>query len=121
MLEKTRDSYNVDAIAQRLALAALCDREHAQANWRTVREDRRALAAGLQALGFEVADSETNFLLARAGTEQDRSAADLYEALRARDILVRYFPDLPDRLRITVGTPAHNKRLLGALASLVRA
>ncbi|MEM7219246.1 MAG: histidinol-phosphate transaminase [Pseudomonadota bacterium] len=117
MVEKTRDSYNVDAIAQRLALAALTDRHYARDNWAKVRANRERLAHALTALGFEVPATQTNFVLAR--TPNGESAQPLYEALKVQNILVRYFADLPDRLRITVGTTEENAALLRALGELV--
>ena len=65
VLEKTRDSYNVDAISQAIGLAAIEDQTYAQKTWACVRRDRKILAAGLTALGFSVAASQTNFVLAQ--------------------------------------------------------
>ena len=119
MLEKTRDSYNVDAIAQALALAALNDQTYARSNWQAIRDDRDKLRIELQVLGFEVPRSQTNFLLAQCSSEHRADAPSLYASLRAQNILVRYFTELPDRLRISVGTPAENNRLIAALVALL--
>ena len=64
--------------------------------------------------------SESNFLFVRPA---HRPAAELFEALRARNIFVRYFkgPRTGDRLRITIGTDAEMDTLLAALAQLDRA
>ena len=119
ILEKTRDSYNVDAISQAVGLAAIKDQAYAQQTWADVRRDRETLAGGLTAMGFNVSSSQTNFVLARA--PQDAAAADLYQALKDAGILVRYFntPRLRDCLRITVGTPEQNRRLCDHLAHLL--
>jgi histidinol-phosphate aminotransferase len=119
MLEKTRDSYNVDAIAQTLALAAINDQTWARSNWQTIRDDRDKLRAELQTSGFSVPLSETNFLLAQSSSVHRADAASLYSSLRTQNILVRYFTELPDRLRISVGTPAENNRLIAALDTLL--
>ena len=115
VLNKTRDSFNVDAIAQALAVAALGDDAYARDCWRRVRAERARLADRLRALGFEVVDSEANFLLARAPAGANARA--LQAALRERKILVRHFdaPRLVDKLRITVGASAQNDMLLGVL------
>jgi histidinol-phosphate aminotransferase len=115
MLTKTRDSYNMDLIAQRLATAAITDREWAAANHRAVRAERARLADALAGLGFDVAPSQTNFLLARVPAGAD--AADLLATLKAHGILVRHFaqPGLDDHLRISVGTPEEDDLLLDAL------
>ena len=69
--------------------------------------------------GLPPLPSQSNFLLARATKP---SARELYESLKARRILVRYFnsPGLDDRLRITVGTGRQNDALIAALKELVR-
>ena len=119
MLEKTRDSYNVDAVTQALALAAIKDQDYASASWENVRSSRDQLAAQLTQLGFRVNASQTNFLLAQVRTEQKLNAAELYSALREQNLYIRYFEELPDRLRITVGTPAENAQLLSAIQKLL--
>ena len=80
-------------------------------------QDREVLAAGLRALGFSVATSQTNFLLAQA--PENVAAESLYQDLKASGILVRYFaaPRLRDCLRITVGTPEQNAQLLSQLGA----
>lgn len=117
MLTKTRDSYNVDAISQALGEAAVRDRAYAEQTWTRVRDSRRALRDGLAQLGLVAPDSQTNFLLAQVPAGSRLSARELYELLKARRILVRWFdaPRLRDRLRITVGTAEQNQQLVAAL------
>lgn len=117
MLTKTRDSYNVDAISQALGEAAVRGVDHARDSWERVRRDRQALGHGLSQLGFALAPSQSNFLLARVPASARRTARELYEHLKGRGILVRYFamPRLDDCLRISVGTPEQNQRLIAAL------
>lgn len=114
MLTKTRDSYNVDAIAQALATAALEDQAWAHDNWAKVRRERALLAAALAQRGFTVPPSQTNFLFPLVPAPFEAGA--LKEALRAENILVRHFPGaLGERLRITVGTAEENAALLAAI------
>ncbi|MEE4298545.1 MAG: histidinol-phosphate transaminase [Pseudomonadales bacterium] len=119
MLTKTRDSYNVDHLAQTLATAAIGDRPWAADNHARVRAERERLAAALAERGFRCPPSQTNFLLARVPPPAD--AADLRTALEARSILVRHFavPGLSDALRISVGTPEEDDMLLAALDELL--
>ena len=119
MLEKTRDSYNVDGLAQVLAEAALRDTNYSANNWRTICASRDSLREQLLGLGFLVPASQGNYLLAQSSSTHARSAAQLLQGLRERDIFVRYFADLPDRLRITVGTEEENATLLDALRELL--
>ena len=132
MLTKTKDSYNVDALAAEVARAAIESRAWAADNWATVRAERERLRAGLVRLGLPTLPSETNFVLAavpsgagnaRAGGNGGGDANALYLALKARDVHVRWFaePRLADRLRISVGTREENDRLLATLADLLSA
>ncbi|MEC7414363.1 MAG: aminotransferase class I/II-fold pyridoxal phosphate-dependent enzyme, partial [Pseudomonadota bacterium] len=116
ILEKTRDSYNIDAISQCLGLAALQDQAYAQSTWQQVREQRQLLAQGLSQLGWSSLTSETNFLLATPPSNS-AGAASIYQQLKAANILVRYFdhPRLNDKLRISVGTAEQNRKLLTLL------
>ncbi|MEQ8485981.1 MAG: histidinol-phosphate transaminase [Pseudomonadales bacterium] len=121
MLTKTRDSYNVDAISQALGEAAVSDQAYAASTWARVRADRERLRAGLAQLGLEAPPSQTNFLLVRVPPEARLGAQALYERLKSRGILVRYFavPRLDDRLRITVGDDAQNRRLIEVLQEVL--
>ena len=82
MLSKTKDSYNVDAIAQALGTAALDDSRSAAASWEAVRRERSALGQALAAIGFACPASQANFLLATvpAGGRW-HSAESVYRAL----------------------------------------
>ena len=115
MLWKTRDSYNLDAVAQRLAETALAQRDYAAETWRKVREERERVSAELRALGFTVPASQTNFVLAAVPAGADARA--LQQRLEAGGVLVRHFaaPRIDRSLRITIGTRAQNDRLLALL------
>jgi histidinol-phosphate aminotransferase len=115
-LDKARDSYNLDALAQAGAIAALEHRETARQSWHAVIEQRQWLSEQLQKLGFCVPPSETNFILAAPPADGPNAQA-LHEALKEQGIFVRYFnqPGLDDKLRITVGRPAENQALIAAL------
>jgi histidinol-phosphate aminotransferase len=118
-LFKVKDSYNLDALAQALALEAVRDQAWMRANVERVLRTRARMAAGLSAAGFQVYPSETNFLWVRPGRG---SAREVFDRLRERHVLVRYFagPRTGDHLRITVGTEAQADRLLDAVRSIVR-
>ncbi len=118
MLSKTKDSYNTDAVSQALATAAMRHRAEASQTWARVRGERDRVTAALREMGFGVPDSQSNFVLARPPRG---NAANLYEQLKARRIVVRYFnaDRLDDKLRITIGTHEENTALLNALRELV--
>jgi len=116
-LAKVKDSYNVSASACAVGAAAIDDQDWKNANAEKVKASRARLAADLKEAGFKVWPSQSNFLLARP---VDGGAAAIYEALKARGILVRYFnqPRLDDKLRITVGTDDDNAGLVAAIKEL---
>ena len=118
MLNKTKDSYNVDAVAQKLGVAALEDRAYAARSWEHVQQERSRVTRRLAQLGFEVALSQTNFVLASLPPQSRWSTASaLLEELQSRNIYVRWFNEhrLSNRLRISIGTAAENDALLQAL------
>lgn len=117
-LIKVRDSYPVDALALRAATAAIADQTYFSQNIQKIKSERTRLIANLRRLGLHVPDSQTNFVLAQVSA---MSAKQVYEALVGRGIYVRYFalPYLEDKLRITVGTPQQNDRLLMALQEIL--
>ena len=119
MLTKTRDSYNLDAISQALACAAVEDQTYAQNCWAKVRESRKTLTTALETRGFSVAPSEANFVLATVPHTQ--SADALYQQLRDRNVYVRYFsaPGMEDKLRISIGTEQENQTLLTQLDTIM--
>jgi len=117
-LMKVKDSYNVDAVAIEAATAAIKDQKYFKENVEKVKTERTRLTEQLRNLGFGVPDSFSNFVLAQC---RNGGAADVYEKLAGRNIFVRYFsyPRLEDKLRITVGTPEQNDKLLAALKDIL--
>lgn len=117
-LFKVKDSYNIDAIACLVGAAAMRDQAYKNACAEKVKASRAKLAVDLKQLGFQLWNSQTNFLLAQP---PQGNAEQIYLALKQRGILVRYFkqPGLSDKLRITVGTEEQNQILIEALVPLV--
>ena len=112
-LRKVKDSYNCDALAIAAATAALRDRDYYADVTARLLATRARLSAALADLGFAVTPSHANFVWITA----DRPLKPLFESLRERDILIRYFdyPASGEGLRITVGTDDQTDRLLDAL------
>ena len=113
-LFKIKDSYNLDAFSQMVAMEALSDIKYMKSNVSKIRDTRVRLAEALRVLGYLVYPSETNFLWVKpAGI----SAKHFFERLRKRKIFVRYFegPRTGDYVRITVGTNSDVDKLLLAL------
>lgn len=116
-LFKVKDSYGVDAIAIRIAAAAMTDQTYKNHCVAQIKADRQQLSTNLQTLGFQVQPSQGNFVLVT-----HRDAKKLHDALRVSGIWVRHFaqPGLDKTLRITVGTPQQNEQLLQKLTNLLQ-
>jgi histidinol-phosphate aminotransferase len=116
-LGKVKDSYNLSRMALAAGEAALGDMDWMRANAERIRATRARLVEALAGLGYECLPSQANFVLARIGYPR---AKELYEALKGRGILVRYFEleSVRESVRITVGTDAEVDALLAALTGL---
>jgi histidinol-phosphate aminotransferase len=116
---KVKDSYNVDRLSIDAVVAALDDQKSMKANVERIKETRRYLTGSLRDMGFFVYPSQTNFILAQC--MKGVSAHTLYQTLKSRKILVRYFNlrRLDDCLRITIGTREEIDILLKNLKELI--
>jgi histidinol-phosphate aminotransferase len=112
-LERVREPFNVGRLAQAGAAAAARDPAHREATRRVVWAERRALATAFAARGLSHPPTEANFFLVRLG----RPTGPVVAALRAQGVLVRdgAMVGYPEHLRISVGAPDQNARLLAAL------
>jgi histidinol-phosphate aminotransferase len=119
-LDKVRLPYNVPAATQRVAELAFTElAPEVRRITREVTAERARVAARLQQLpGIELTPSQANFLWLRC----QKPAAELYEGLKQRGILVRSFHArggrLAHQLRVTIGTSSENDELCQALGEL---
>ena len=118
MLNRVRQPFNVNSIAQAAALAALEDEDYVAESARLNREGLVQLMDGLDAIGIAYLRSHGNFLLVRVA-DAGSDAAPVYEALLRAGVIVRPVANygLPDWLRVTVGLPEENGRFLTALGA----
>lgn len=115
LLEKTRQPFNANGIAQAGALAALGDQEH-MARTKAVTDEGRALLQGaFGVMGLEYIPSYANFVLVNVG---DAKAA--FDALLKQGIIVRAMGSykLPAWIRVSIGTRLENERFLAVLGAL---
>ena len=117
LLNRVRQPFNVNAIAQAAAVAALDDREFTE---KCARENRAGLAqleAGFRAQGREFVPSVANFTLVKVG-----DGLRVFDALQRRGVIVRPVKSygMPEWVRITVGTHAQNERVLAELKAALR-
>lgn len=115
---RAREPFQVGALAQAAALAALSDQEHLARSIQVVREGREFIATEVAKRGITVIPSAANFILLHLGID----CRPLAGALLKRGIMVRATDDifaLPGYLRVTVGTREMNERFLAALAAVL--
>ena len=120
-LIRVKDSFNsypLDAVAQAAAAAAIQDTQWLENASQEVREVREVMSAGMRTMGFEVLPSQANFIFTE---HQSLSGKQIFDALRAREILVRRWDKerIENWLRISVGTMAQAEQLLAVMKEIV--
>lgn len=120
-LERVKNSFNsypIDRLAERMAVAAIEDVEYFQRCTRQVMATRQWTVEQLSALNFDILPSAANFVFVKPTT---MAAADVFAALREKKILVRYFnkPVLEQYLRISIGTDQEMQALVVALSDIL--
>ena len=120
-LERIKNSFNsypLDRLAIAGATAAMQDKAHLETTRQAVMKSRAWLVSELALLGFDVLPSAANFIFAR---HPEHDAAQLAEALRTRNVIVRHFklPRIDQHLRISIGTDAQCQALIYALKPLL--
>lgn len=113
VMERVRESFNVNALGLAAAEAALGDGAHLQASIAGNSAQREALTSALRERGLDISPSQTNFLLVAFGER----ASQVEAGLVSRGVVLRPMGGygLGEYLRITVGTASENERLLAAL------
>ena len=122
-LYKIKDSYNVDAIAQAVALAAVRDQKYLKSLVAKVLKTRAWFVSELEKRGWDVMPTAANFVFARppCAKTAKADAKRVFEELRARNIYIRYFsgPKTCDRVRISIGTDAQMRRVLKEIDAIL--
>ena len=121
-LEKIKYStnpYSINRLTLAAGVAAVRDNEYYMNNCKLVVKAREYTTKALEGLGFSVLDSKANFIFAQNGKV---SGKELYEKLKARGILVRYFGSdrISNFVRITIGTMEQMKALVDAVECILK-
>jgi histidinol-phosphate aminotransferase len=116
-LIKVKDSYNCDTLSLLGGAAALEDQDYLEETRSRIRATRRRLTEAMRGFGYDVPESQANFVWCTGGPP----AVETYQQLKQRKILVRLmrYPGQPDGLRITVGADAEIDTLLETLRTLL--
>jgi len=117
ILQKTRQPFNANGIAQAGALAGLRDEEHQKKTRELTREGRDFLQKEFASLGLDFVTSHANFVLVKVG---DGNA--IFKSLLQRGIIVRAMAGykLPEWIRVSIGTMEQNRRFIFELKNLLR-
>jgi histidinol-phosphate aminotransferase len=118
LMQRVRQPFNINAVAQWGALAALDDREHKERSLAVNREGMEYLTKEFARLGIEFVPSYANFILLRVGNGQA-----VFKQLLARGVIVRTMEgyEFPEHLRVTVGTMEENRRFIEGLEQTIKA
>jgi len=116
LLQRVRQPFNVNSVAQAAATAALGDDAFLEMCRSANTAGREVLCDGLQALGFVTYAGQANFVLSNVG-----DGVQVFKELQQRGIIIRPLAPygMPEYVRITIGTAEENKRLLEALSELM--
>jgi histidinol-phosphate aminotransferase len=117
VLDKTRQPFNVNSIAHAGALAALKDEAHQHETKRVVDQGRAYLQEQFAAMKLHFMPGAANFIMVNVG-----EGAAVFEKLLARKIIVRPLKgyQLPEWVRISVGTMEQNKQCIAALKEILK-
>ena len=115
-LDKVRQPFNVNQLAQVAACAALSDKLFLKKTQQLIWTEREYVCKELKKMGFQYLPSQANFILFNAG----RDAAPIFQALLKKGIIVRGMKayGLPNYLRVTIGKHSENKTFLKALSAV---
>jgi histidinol-phosphate aminotransferase len=117
VLNRVRQPFNVNLLAQKAAAAALDDREFLDRTLLLVHSGLEYLERALAQLGIECLASQANFLMVRVS----RPGRQVFEALLDRGVIVRPLDSYgyPDWIRVNAGLPEENQRFIAALGEVL--
>jgi histidinol-phosphate aminotransferase len=117
LLNRIRQPFNVNSVAQAAALAAMEDDSHVVECLRMIEAGRAFLSDEFTGLKLKFAPSRANFILVDVG----RSASDVFHWLLKEGVIVRPMTSfgMESALRVTIGTPEENRRFVKALKKVL--
>jgi len=114
VLQKTRQPFNANSIAQAGAIAGLLDIDHQRRTRELTDAGRAYIEEQFALMGLEYVPSHANFVLVKVG-----NGDQVFKALLAKGVIVRAMASyqLPEWIRVSVGTPDQNRRFIAELQS----
>lgn len=121
MLNRVRQPFNVNSVAQAAAVAALQDEAFVRRTCELNQAGMEQITQGLTRLGLEFIPSYGNFVccrIANPGQSGGKGAGQIYRRLLELGVIVRPIAnyDMPDYLRVSIGLESENEKFLSALA-----
>ncbi len=118
IMDKVRQPFNVNLVAQAAAQASLRDKDHVAKSIKINNEGKAYLYGELERIGLDFVPSETNFILVHL----DRPGAGVMSLLLKEGIIIRPMTGykFPNSVRITIGTPEQNERLISSLEKVLK-
>lgn len=115
LMNKVRQPFNTNSLAQIGALAALADRKHVEKSIANNNEGKQFISQSFQRLGITYTPTETNFIF----FETRLDGREVYDRLLKAGVIIR--PMGGNRLRVTIGLPAENQRFVAELEKVIQA
>ncbi len=117
LLERVREPFNVNSLAQAAALACLKDKGYYQKILGEIEDGRKELYQGFKKLGLPFVKSATNFILVNV----QRNSLEVSQALLKKGVIVRDmgFWGLDTFIRVTIGTKKENREFMKALGEII--
>lgn len=117
-IRQVKEPFNVNALAQIGAVAAIQDDAHLEATREMNKLGREQLYSSLQELGFNFTRSMSNFVLVELGPD----AKAIYDQLMRKGVILRYAGawNLPNHVRISIGTPEDHEAFISALREVLQ-
>jgi len=117
IMNRVRQPFNANLVAQAAARVSLKDKEHVSKSRRVNNKGKSYLYGKLEEIGLDYVPSEANFLLIHLG----RSGKEVADELLKLGVIVRPVAgyDFPNSIRVTVGTPEENQRVIEALKKVM--
>ncbi|MCL6559293.1 MAG: aminotransferase class I/II-fold pyridoxal phosphate-dependent enzyme, partial [Firmicutes bacterium] len=110
-VNRVREPFNANSVAQEAALAALGDEEFVELTRKTNEEGKKYLYEAFKASGIKYVPTEANFIFFDCG----RDEKEVFQRMLREGVIIRGGFGFPTHLRVTIGTAAQNARFIQAL------
>ena len=116
-MERAREPFNVNLLAQAAALAALDDKAFLRKSLAHVDKEKEFIYGSLGKLGLDYVESATNFIIINVG----RDCKDVFNKMLKKGVIIRDMKawGLDTYIRVTVGTRSENSKFIGALKGVL--